>query len=46
MGLAGCKNIDELKTNARFIRITAAGLTESHPHDVVVTKEAPNYRLD
>ena len=46
MGLAGCKNINELKTKARFIRITAAGLTESHPHDVVVTKEAPNYRLD
>ncbi len=46
MGLAGCKDIPELKTKARFIRITAAGLTESHPHDVIITKEAPNYRLD
>ncbi len=46
MGLAGCKNIEDLKTKAKFIRITSAGLTESHPHDVVITKEAPNYRLD
>lgn len=46
MGLAGCCNVEELKTKAKFVRITSAGLTESHPHDVVVTKEAPNYRLD
>ncbi|NOZ13927.1 MAG: IMP dehydrogenase [Acidobacteria bacterium] len=46
MGLAGCKTVQELKTKAKFIRITSAGLTESHPHDVVITKEAPNYRLD
>lgn len=46
MGLAGCRNIEDLKTKAKFVRITSAGLTESHPHDVVITKEAPNYRLD
>ncbi len=46
MGLAGCKTVTDLKTKAKFIRITSAGLTESHPHDVVITKEAPNYRLD
>jgi IMP dehydrogenase len=34
-----------MKTNSRFVRITAAGLRESHPHDVVITKEAPNYRV-
>jgi IMP dehydrogenase len=46
MGLAGCAAIDELHENARFIRVTGAGLKESHAHDVVVTKEAPNYRID
>ena len=46
MGLAGCRDVKDLQTRARFIRITAAGLTESHPHDVIITKEAPNYRLD
>lgn len=46
MGLAGCRNIEDLKTKAKFVRITSAGLTESHPHDVVITKESPNYRLD
>jgi IMP dehydrogenase len=46
MGLAGCSAIDELHENARFIRVTGAGLKESHAHDVVVTKEAPNYRID
>ncbi len=44
MGLSGCKNIDELRTKAKFVRISPAGLAESHPHDVTVTKEAPNYR--
>jgi IMP dehydrogenase len=42
MGLAGCASIDDLRTRARFLRITAAGLKESHAHDVVITKEAPN----
>jgi IMP dehydrogenase len=46
MGLAGCATIDELHERARFIRVTGAGLKESHAHDVVVTKEAPNYRID
>jgi IMP dehydrogenase len=44
MGYCGCRNLDELKKKARFIRITHAGLRESHVHDVIVTKEAPNYR--
>ena len=46
MGYLGCRNIDELRTNARFIKISASGLRESHVHDVIITKEAPNYRLD
>ena len=46
MGLAGCASIDDLRTRARFLRITAAGLKESHPHDVVITKEAPNYWIE
>lgn len=46
MGYIGARTIDELKSKAHFIRITAAGLKESHVHDVVITKEAPNYRLD
>ena len=43
MGYCGCHNITELKENSRFVRITNAGLIESHPHDVFITKEAPNY---
>mgnify|MGYP006284894759 CR=1 FL=1 len=43
MGYCGCRTLDELHEQARFARITAAGLKESHPHDVVITKEAPNY---
>lgn len=43
MGYCGCHNIEELKEKAQFIRITNAGLIESHPHDVFITKEAPNY---
>jgi IMP dehydrogenase len=43
MGYCGCRTLDELRERARFIRITAAGLQESHPHDVIITKEAPNY---
>jgi len=46
MGLAGCSSIDEFHTKSKFIRVTAAGLKESHAHDVVITKEAPNYRID
>jgi IMP dehydrogenase len=46
MGLSGCAKIEELHSKARFIRVTGAGLKESHAHDVVVTKEAPNYRID
>jgi inosine-5''-monophosphate dehydrogenase len=43
MGYCGVKNIEEMKTKTQFVRITGAGLKESHPHDVVITKEAPNY---
>jgi IMP dehydrogenase len=43
MGYCGCRNLEELRERARFVRITSAGLQESHPHDVVITKEAPNY---
>ncbi len=45
MGYAGCRNLYELKTKTKFMLCTAAGLKESHPHDVMVTKEAPNYSL-
>jgi len=46
MGYCGCSTIAELQQKARFIRITSAGLRESHVHDVIITKEAPNYRLE
>jgi IMP dehydrogenase len=46
MGYVGCKTIEELRNKAKFVRITSAGLKESHVHDVIITKEAPNYRLD
>jgi IMP dehydrogenase len=46
MGYTGCRTIDELRTKAKFIRITSAGLRESHVHDVQVTQEAPNYRIE
>jgi IMP dehydrogenase len=45
MGYCGAKDIEALHKNARFIRITGAGLKESHPHDVFITKEAPNYSV-
>ena len=45
MGYVGCATIDELRYDAEFVRITAAGLRESHPHDVVITREAPNYSV-
>jgi IMP dehydrogenase len=43
MGYCGCASVEELREKARFVRVTAAGVRESHPHDVVITKEAPNY---
>jgi IMP dehydrogenase len=45
MGYTGSKTIAALKANGRFVRMTDAGLRESHPHDVVITKEAPNYHV-
>lgn len=45
MGYCGVQNIEEMKTKTRFVRITNAGLIESHPHDIAITKEAPNYRI-
>ena len=44
MGYCGAATIEEMKTRTRFTRITPAGLRESHPHDVTITKDAPNYR--
>jgi IMP dehydrogenase len=46
MGLAGCATVADLRTGARMVRVTAAGLKESHAHDVVITKEAPNYWVE
>jgi IMP dehydrogenase len=46
MGYVGCKNIDELRNTTSFIQITSSGLKESHVHNVIITKEAPNYRLE
>jgi len=46
MGYVGAANIDELQRRAKFVRITAAGLKESHVHDVIITREAPNYRVE
>jgi IMP dehydrogenase len=44
MGMVGAANLEELRTKAKLVRITSAGVTESHPHSVPITKEAPNYR--
>jgi IMP dehydrogenase len=46
MGYTGCATIDELRTKTRFVEITSAGIRESHVHDVTITKEAPNYRVE
>jgi len=46
MGYVGCSSIAELQQNARFVRISGAGLRESHVHDVLITREAPNYRVE
>ncbi len=46
MGYCGTKNIEELKKKGQFVKITGAGLMESHPHDIVISREAPNYNID
>ncbi len=46
MGYLGCATIEDMRTKSRFVRISSAGLRESHVHDVIITKEAPNYRLE
>jgi len=45
MGLTGCANIEEMRVKPQFVKITSAGVSESHVHDVTITKEAPNYRI-
>ncbi len=45
MGYCGCRTIDDLREHARFVRVSPASLTESHPHDIQITKESPNYSL-
>ncbi|MFN3822194.1 MAG: IMP dehydrogenase, partial [bacterium] len=45
MGYCGCPNILDFQRETRFIRVTLAGVKESHPHDVVITREAPNYQM-
>jgi IMP dehydrogenase len=46
MGYVGCATVEEMRAKPRFVRVTTAGMRESHVHDVAITKEAPNYRLD
>jgi IMP dehydrogenase len=46
MGYCGCRSIEQMQAEARFIRVSPAGLRESHVHDVIITKEAPNYRIE
>ena len=46
MGYVGCRTVEELREKAKFVKISAAGMRESHVHDVIITKEAPNYRVD
>ena len=46
MGYCGCRPIEEMRTRAEFVEITSAGMRESHVHDVQITKEAPNYRVE
>ena len=46
MGYVGCNTIQELQENSKFIRISSAGLRESHVHDVIITREAPNYHVE
>ncbi|OQX41469.1 MAG: hypothetical protein B0D82_02315, partial [Candidatus Sedimenticola endophacoides] len=44
MGYTGCTNLEQMRTKPEFVRVTNAGMRESHVHDVTITKEAPNYR--
>jgi IMP dehydrogenase len=46
MGYTGCANIEEFRTRPEFVRVSLAGMRESHVHDVQITKEAPNYRME
>ena len=46
MGYVGAATLEDLRAKARFVRISSAGLRESHVHDVIITKEAPNYQVD
>jgi IMP dehydrogenase len=46
MGYCGARTIEELRTEARFIRVSAASVRESHPHDIAITQEAPNYSTE
>jgi IMP dehydrogenase len=46
MGYTGCRNMDEMRTKPLFVKVSGAGMRESHVHDVQITKEAPNYRRD
>ena len=46
MGYVGARTINEMRSKANFVQITSAGMRESHVHDVQITKEAPNYRVD
>ena len=46
MGYCGTATIDDLRENGKFIKMTSAGLRESHPHDIQITKEAPNYSVE
>jgi IMP dehydrogenase len=46
MGYCGCPTVADLQQKARFVRISASGLRESHVHDVIITREAPNYALE
>jgi IMP dehydrogenase len=45
MGYSGCRNLEELRTKAKFIRITAASVAESYPHSIKITEEPPNYQM-
>src|SRR5690348_5374843 len=46
MGYLGAATIDDVRNKAQFVKVTSAGVTEAHPHDIQITKEAPNYRLN
>jgi IMP dehydrogenase len=46
MGYVGCKDMDEMRSKPEFVKVSSAGMRESHVHDVTITKEAPNYRIE